>query len=81
MNLPTDLNETATRSWYAWKAHHAASAEDPRTVAIAMYGRGWRDCFFASVDLADLRPVLLRWVELLETERIERDASALEVAF
>lgn len=72
-SVPTDLAGRARSAWYAWKHYHAASAADPMMAGLAMYSRGWRDCFLTSVEMAGLRPVLERWVQLMEELRIEAD--------
>lgn len=66
VSLPGNLDELATSSWYAWQAGHEASAEDPRAAYLAAYRHGWRDCFFASTELAGLVPLLRHWIHLLE---------------
>ena len=70
-SVPTDLAGQARTAWYQWKHYHQVSATDPMTAGLAMYARGWRECFLASVEMAGLRPVVERWVELLEELRIE----------
>ena len=72
-SVPENLADQARRAWYAWKHYHSASADDPMMAGLAMYSRGWRDCFLLSVEMAGLRPVLTRWVELMEEMRVEAD--------
>lgn len=72
-SMPTDLAGRARAAWYQWKHYHAATASDPMLAGLAMYSRGWRDCFLVSVEMAGLRPVLERWVALMEELRVESD--------
>lgn len=77
-SLSSDIRAQAQNAWFAYRQMNPVSAKDPMTAGIALYQRGWRACFAASVEMAGLRPVLERWVELLETLRIEQDFEALD---
>ncbi len=76
-SLSSDLGKQAKSAWYAYRQTNPISAQDPMSAGLAMYTRGYRAAFFQGVELAGLRPVLERWVELLEHARIEEEFEAL----
>ena len=76
-SMRSDLLKQAKAAFFAYRTTNPKSAEDPLTVGLAMFQRGYRVAFFQGAELAGLRPVLERWITLLEEAAIEREFAAL----
>jgi hypothetical protein len=66
--------EAADNSWWTFKYYNPGSASDPRLAYIAGYRRAYKDALADSAEFAGLPDQIRRLTELLEEQRIEREA-------